>query len=69
MDIRKILNVEELRARKKGWFGVGVILCLCNTIAESRQKDSHSNIWLLKTWSHFFLLSFSYLFKVGSKIG
>ena len=42
MDIRKILNVEELRARKKGWFGVGVILCLCNTIAESRQKDSDS---------------------------
>ena len=27
---------------KKDWFGVGVILCLCNTIAESRQKDSHS---------------------------
>ena len=42
MDIRKILNVEELRARKKDSFGVGVILCLCNTIAESRQKDSHS---------------------------
>ena len=42
MDIRKILNVEELRARKKDWFGVGVILCLCNTIPESRQKDSHS---------------------------
>ena len=27
---------------KKDWFGVGVILCLCNTIAESRQKDSDS---------------------------
>ena len=36
------MNVEELRARKKDWFGVGVILCLCNTIAESRQKDSNS---------------------------
>lgn len=42
MNIREILNVEELRAREKDWFGVGVILCLCNTIAESRQKDSHS---------------------------
>ena len=44
MDIRKILNVKELRARKKDWFGVGVILCLCNTIAQSRQKDSHSHL-------------------------
>ena len=42
MDIRKILNVEELHARKKGWFGVGVILCLCNTIKKKKKKDSHS---------------------------